>query len=874
MCHEVDEILSVSVGGILFVLCYRPPATDIEAFSFNLNTFLLSVHMKFDKICILGDFNMPNINWCDSLNITESIGGGELKFAECVDDFGFIQLNTVPSNKFNNILDLVFSNFPEHFSPIKKCEADFVTDHNILNFSIKHSLPRQPVNRRFIYNYKDADFTVIQQELESANLSTVVNDSENVHLAWQNWLLKVNSIIEAHVPKVLLSNRECPEWFDKEVIHLRNVKNTVWRMAHAKNTPAAWAKFKKVRNKLQALIRVKHKQFIANLGESVKNNPKRFWSFVKSKSKSDSIPSKVLWNNQTAESPAHKAELFNKYFASVFKHDVNNPIILQDAINASTVILSDITVSESEVVKILSSLNVNKAVGVDDLSPVVLKECCNQLKSSICNLINRSLIEGTVPNGWTLANVIPIHKGKKREDVQNYRPVSLLSLVSKVAERCIHNNMYPKIAHMLNNAQHGFVNGKSTSTQLVQFVSQLCLNVDKSVQCDIVYTDFSKAFDTVSHEYLILKLKSFGISGNLLNWFKSYLSGRKQRVVLDGVKSSWINVTSGVPQGSILGPLLFLIYINDLPDVLRFGTPLLFADDAKIFANVQSVTECQAIQKDLDALYNWCVKWKLDINALKCKVLSVTKSRSPVTFDYHINGIPVEKIDSFKDLGIHIQTSMSWNNHIDIITAKANRMMGLIKRTVGFHAPVKVKLQLYTTLVRSQLEYCTQSWNGLTKSNKVKIERIQRAATRYILNYPNMSYVERLTELNLLPLTIRRDVLDLKFFYKCLKGIIAIDINSHVNFVCNNHTHMSTRNSSDPSLLDIPLCRTNIFQNSYFNRIVYSWNKLPLYIRSSENIKIFTRALNLYCNRILPSFNPDCCCTLYQKCPCLSVQQK
>lgn len=348
------------------------------------------------------------------------------------------------------------------------------------------------------------------------------------------------------------------------------------------------------------------------------------------------------------------------------------------------------------------------------------------------------------------------------------------------------------------------------------------------------------------------------------------MSSRQQRVVLDGIASSWIKVTSGVPQGSILGPLLFLIYINDLPDVLTFGTPLLFADDAKVFANVNSVNDCQAIQNDIDALCDWCAKWRLDINETKCKVLSVTKRQNPVVFEYHINGTPIDKVDTFKDLGIYIQSNVSWNIQVKTITAKAYRMMGLIKRTVGFHAPLKVKLQLYTTLVRSQLEYCTQSWNSLTKGNKVKLERVQRAATRFILNYPNMSYVQRLVKLNLLPLSIRRDILDLKFFYKCMNNNIDIDINNFVTFVCNSTITRHTRNSCDPSLLRIPLCRTNTFSNSYFNRIVHSWNKLPIHVRSSLTINIFTRSLKKYCYLILPGYNPDCCCTLCQKCTCLT----
>jgi hypothetical protein len=426
------------------------------------------------------------------------------------------------------------------------------------------------------------------------------------------------------------------------VLHLRNKKNFAWHRAHSNNTPAAWAKFKKLRNQLQKLITSKYNAFINDLGYSVQENPKRFWSFVKTKNKSASTPSLITWGDSTSDTPVGKASLFNQYFVSVFKpKDTDCNYQSNNVFNEK---LCNVTVSEQDVCDILTNLDTNKAVGPDNLSPVVLKNCCYQLKGSICKLINQSLSTGIVPNDWLFANVIPVHKGKDKQKAENYRPISLLSIVSKVAERCIYNHVFPNIVNLLNKSQHGFLKGKSTSTQLVQFLAHLSHTVDCSGQSDIIYTDFSKAFDTVSHTLLIEKLCHVGFSGNLLNWFKSYLLGRYQRVVVDGAASRWIKVTSGVPQGSIIGPLMFLIYINDLPDILKHSNPLLFADDTKIYANVRSVDDCQLIQDDLDALCHWCKIWKLDLNIAKCKVLSVTKSHYPIVFRYHINGKPLERV--------------------------------------------------------------------------------------------------------------------------------------------------------------------------------------------------------------------------------------
>jgi hypothetical protein len=310
-----------------------------------------------------------------------------------------------------------------------------------------------------------------------------------------------------------------------------------------------------------------------------------------------------------------------------------------------------------------------------------------------------------------------------------------------------------------------------------------------------------------------------------------------------------------------------LIFINDLPNVLSHSKPLLFADDTKIYSNINSIDDCRLLQKDLDSLCNWCQKWKLDFNVLKCKILSVTKCKSPTIFDYTINGKSLERVHTFRDLGILIEENLSWNSHINNIISTANRVMGLIKRTVGNRAPVNVKLQLYISLVRSNLECNTQVWNGLTKCNRTKLERVQRAATRYILKYPNMNYTERLDKLKLLPLSLRRDMLDVRFFYKCLNGYNTLNVNEFVNFTCNNI--VNTRSSHDPNLIRPACCKTLTFKNAFFNRISHSWNALPLSIRSCNTINSFSYQIKKYFLALSSHFNPDCCCCLYVKCPCL-----
>ena len=286
-----------------------------------------------------------------------------------------------------------------------------------------------------------------------------------------------------------------------------------------------------------------------------------------------------------------------------------------------------------------------------------------------------------------------------------------------------------------------------------------------------------------------------GFNGSLPKWFTSYLSERKQRVSISGSLSERLPVTSGVPQRSILGPLLFLLYNNDLPLCTRFSKVALFADDLKSSKIILSRQSCIELQSDIESMYKWSQLWQMDFNVIKCYIISFTRSKNPI-FYYSMNGVPWQRVDVICDLGVIITSSLSWNNHIDNIISKAARISGLIKRTLGWHTSSQNKYIMYCSLVRPLLEYCTLVWSGPNRENIKKIQKIQRSMTRYVFNYAEVDYKDRLLMTNILPLPKNREYTDIVLFSKCLYGNY---VNDFVDGGC------STRNSIDTGFLMVPL---------------------------------------------------------------------
>ena len=689
-----DEILIVEMRPnashkIAVILCYRSPDGDTGVFVRSVNAALTNITSQFEHIIVIGDFNLPKVKGCHSL-VMAGISDCEQEFCDIFNDYFLSQLNHFPSREnCDNILDLVFTTHPDKVNDFYVSHESFNTDHKLLEFNICTQVKKLKKAPRFVYNFKRANFDIIRSILSNADFG-IVYDAVNVNVAWSNFLDIFSNVIDRCIPKFKIKDPAAPGWIDAEVRHLQNKKKSAWKKAVASNLAQHWATFRKLRNTYKNLLTLKYKQYINNLGSTLADNPKRFWSFFRQKTKSKSLPQMVKNDNgQTATDAKDKATLFNAYFHSVLTPPKNYDA-LPHVVAYRHDMLGSISISESDVLVILNNLDVTKAIGPDGLSPRLLKECANQIVSPLSHLFNLSLSTKELPSDWLRANVVPIFKKKDKSCVENYRPVSLLCVCSKVMERAIFNTIFPAIQGELHHLQHGFVKGRSTVSQLLSVYQEVSCVLDKAGQVDLVYLDFSKAFDSVSHKLLLHKLQSFGFHSNLLEWFNSYLRNRQQRVVVEGSSSEWRPVVSGVPQGSVLGPLLFLLYINDMPSSVQHSTVALFADDSKCFKSIKNTSDCRLLQNDLDSLYSWSVEWDLSFNIQKCQTMSISRRKQCVNFDYNLNNSHLERTDSFRDLGVDISFDFVWNSQVSHITSKCNRKLGKIKRTIGYDARCRV----------------------------------------------------------------------------------------------------------------------------------------------------------------------------------------
>ena len=601
-------------------------------------------------------------------------------------------------------------------------------------------------------------------------------------------------------------------------------------------TKANFKAYARARNQVKWALRNSVKEREQTLAKNIKSDPKAFFNYVSSMSKpKEGVANLVKEDGSLTVSDSEKAEVLNNFFSSVFTEENKDNIPPFDCRSDKEV--SNISISVDDMRKKLDKLNVSKSCGPDGMHPRLVKELSTELALPFKILFDKTLTEGKIPACWKCAEVKPIFKKGDKSKPGNYRPVSLTSIICKIFEGIVRDELNKHLIdnNLLSATQFGFTTGRSCITQLLSTMNDWLKCLDAGEPVDAIYLDLQKAFDKVPHARLMTKLECYGVKGNILTWIKEFLSDRTQFVTVGSCSSGTAPVSSGVPQGSVLGPTLFIYFINDMPDVLSCLVKI-FADDTKAYSSVQSSDKKLELQENIDKLLEWTEKWQIKFNSDKCKVLHLRKNNPCYT--YSMKGSDLESTNVEKDLGVHVDDKLNFEFHITESIKKANRMVGMLSRFL-VTKDKDVMIPLYKSLVRPILEYGNAIWYPSLRKNVNAIENVQRRFTKRVKDMKDIDYDKRLKTLKLPSLEYRRIRGDMIETYKILHGLYDSASTSNLLYINNAST---TR--GHPLKLIKPSVNTNLYRNFFSNRVINNWNSLPEHIVLSGSLNIFKSSLD------------------------------
>lgn len=865
------KVTDTSEANYVLIICavYVPPPVTCDRLNSHLDCISNSMSSLNERgtFLVIGDFNIGSVNWSpDNKNNMSSIAlldSRSTVLDTAISDFlSLHDLNqfNLCKNKDDKILDLVLCSSShvktELVNPLSKIDPyhpPLLVSIDFPNFQyLKTLITKQP-------NFFAADYVKINNELNDIDWDAVFKPLCGVNDMVETFYRKTENVINKLVPLKANRKGQYPVWYTKDLIKLIKRKEKLHRKVKKFRNPLDEFEFKLSRARCHQLIDESYAIYMKTIEESIsKNNMKSFWSFIKSKRQDKgSIPGEMELKGVKLATPSTICDAFAEHFSSVYAS--SGPIVPphpQPVLSVCHGTLSRIQFTPPMVEKAFKNLDKNKGAGPDRIPAIFIANCASSLAYPLCFIYNFSLEHGVFPSVWRKANVIPIPKAGKANDIENYRPISLLSILGKVFESLVNPVLISHLKPFLVSQQHGFRGNKSTVSNLVLLVSEIAEAMDKGHQVDAVYTDIGKAFDRVDHTILLRKLSHFGIHGKLLNWFSSYLSSRSQKVVVCGHESKSFDAPSGVPQGSHLGPTLFLAFINDMSNVIRYSNFSLFADDLKIYKVINTVSDSLQLQEDLTRVLEWSQENKLPLNISKCKHIKFSRKRCPLATSYFINDITLEEVSVIKDLGVILDSKLSFNAHIDHIVSRAFKLLGFVWRNCKSFKGKDALITTYSSLVRSILEYCSNVWNPQYKCHHDRIERVQKRFLFYLSIHQKKlfsleTYEERLNFFNLPSLENRRWISDQVLLYKILNGLLldSPQLLSKVGFT------VPRQNSRIVNFRPFAIknSRTNLGSHSVIPRIckqhnqIYKITRIDLLCISLNKFKCFLHKCDFNC---------------------------
>ena len=752
-------------------------------------------------------------------------------------------------NDRGSILDLIISNRQSLIKRTEVIAPVHKNDHCTIVGHINLPLSKNKTYKRTMWSYKTTNFDTFRTKLNEVEWDECLT-SDDPDIATTEWTNKLKSVISSEIPHKEVTVRPMDsKWYNGYLRRLCRKQMKDHRNWTEHLTPWARETYRTSRNKYHQEVdrlRKEHQEKLADtLATEARTNPKKWWSVAKETMghrKTSTIPS-MITDNEVHNTDEAKANLFNDYFLEVqsLPDQPEAPIFEEHEPPENT--LEMITIVPKDVDDILKCLNTNKAYGPDGISPKVLKEGGPALVPILTKLFNLSLTKGIFPSNWKMANVCPIFKKAEEFFTRNYRPISLLSTIAKVFERVVFKHLFNffRTNFKISLWQSGFLPGHSTVTQLIEIYDEFCKAVEKGKEIRVVFLDISKAFDRVWHAGLLNKLKGSGIKGRLLKWLQSYLTDRQQRVIINGTASPWGKILAGVPQGSVLGPLLFLIFINDITHVIRRCKIRLFADDTCLFVEVDEPAEAALILNDnLSQIQEWAKKWLVTFSPPKTEELlisnKVPRDHPPLFLDNQ----RITEVKHHKHLGVYLSHNLSWNKQAEETAKKANRCLGILR-------PLKFLLDrasletLYKSFVRPILEYADIVWDApdAHRHGLDILEKVQTEAARIVTGATARCGTDDLyAEVGWEKLAPRRRFHRALMMFKITTGLAPAALADKIPNRVEARTRYHLRNRRN---LEVPLARLVSYSQSFYPAVVRLWNELTDSIKNSPSVASFKR---------------------------------
>lgn len=794
----VDALgLHVKSQDLVLIVVYRQPddstsghrSTSVEFRHAlrEIKSALSNLPSPTPEIILCGDFNLPNVTWPEGTVKTgasrdEQAMVHDLK--EVTDEHFLFQQIQKPTHRRGNTLDLCFCNNPA-FIHSYQCAATALSDHSIIECSTlytsasSHSSNRQPDYRDgngaifdgLNFMSEDVDWDSLDKELSEVDWNSAFQDLDPGQM-FDSFVQTCSHISQKHAPKRKVKTRKISKIpRPRRILMRRRTKvnrQLVATTSDAKKIKLA-AEAKEIEKKLQESYRNDRSEMEHKAVSAIKKNSKFFFTYARKHSKVlTGIGPLFDQACNIITCPLKMASMLAEQYSSVFSTPKNALLepedIFQDLTgqpsSAERPGLNDIQFNENDIIRAIGEVPSTAAAGPDRYPAMLLKQCRTSLAKPLHMIWRKSLDTGIIPQTLKTAHVVPVHKGGTRGVPKNYRPIALTSHLIKIFEKVLRNRLvtYMERNRLFNPSQHGFRFGRSCLSQLISHYDQILELLASGENVDVVYIDFAKAFDKVDFMETLLKLKKLGITGKAGRWIHSFLTHRTQTVLVNGSRSQPMEVKSGVPQGSVLGPLLFLILIGDIDQDIAKAFLSSFADDTRIGGQITSKEDAAALQADLNTVYSWTVKNNMELNGDKFECLRYgqnTTLQSLTSYSSNSGKTILEK-ESVKDLGVIMSKNGNFKKHIDNAVAEAQKQCGWIMRTFSTRQ-VTPMLTLWKSLVQCKLDYCSQLWCPISKGNIQSVEMVQRSFLRKITGMHQLNYWEQLQYLQQYSLERRRE---------------------------------------------------------------------------------------------------------------------